>query len=688
MNSKMGPIHLGIVSLRSWLTRLTTSLFDAIIIFLATSALIWPLYHARYLAFWGSIESTFIADARFLSAHWPHPQWQPLWYTGRRFDYIYPPALRYGTALVSMISGCRPARAYHLYTAFFYCAGIVGVYFLIRTGSGSRGAAWLGATAAALMSPSFLFLNAIRQDSWMLAPQRLGALVKYGEGPHITSVALLPFALAFAWWALDQRKETGLALASVFCAAVVSHNFYGATALAMFYPILVWSLWVTRKKAGLLWRAAAIPALAYGLTAIWLTPSYFKITMANMKLVAAPGNAWSMWVGLAVMLAFALASFQWAKGRADRAWPVFAGGSVIFFSLNVLGNYYVHFRISGEPLRLVPELDLALICGALLVLAWLWKRPGYLGRAASVAIVVAAFATSADYLSHAWSMFPVTPNYRERVEYRISEWLSNHMPDARTFAIGSVRFWFDTWHDLAQLGGGSEQGLLNTAIEAPQWEVTQGGDPATAVLWLQCLGVDAVYVSDKSSQEVYKDFANPAKFAGVLPVLYDDRQGNTIYGVPRRYAPRVRVVDSMRLNAALAPRFNGDLDRLRSYAQVVEHGPDSPAALARDGPEAVRLHATLAPGQSILVQESYDPAWQAWSGGRRLSVHPDALGFMAIDAPAGVQNVALVFTTPIENRMGQAISLLSILAVVALFAIGARKRQTRSAGQSPLSRYR
>lgn len=69
------------------------------------------------------------------------------------------------------------------------------------------------------------------------------------------------------------------------------------------------------------------------------------------------------------------------------------------------------------------------------------------------------------------------------------------------------------------------------------------------------------------------------------------------------------------------------------------------------------------------MQESYDPAWQAWSGGRRLSVHPDALGFMAINAPAGVQDVALVFTTPTENRMGQAISLLSILAVVALFAI-------------------
>lgn len=39
----------------------------------------------------GSIESSFIAEARFLVEQWPHPQWQPLWYAGTRFDYLYPP---------------------------------------------------------------------------------------------------------------------------------------------------------------------------------------------------------------------------------------------------------------------------------------------------------------------------------------------------------------------------------------------------------------------------------------------------------------------------------------------------------------------------------------------------------------------------------------------------------------------
>src|ERR1017187_4268971 len=120
-------------------------LLDFFLVFLYTAILIRPYFKAKYEDKWGSIESTFISDARYLAAHWPHPQWQPLWYMGTRFDYIYPPALRYGTAAISKVTGFWPVKAYHFYTIFFYCVGIAGVYLLIRAGARSRGAAWLGA---------------------------------------------------------------------------------------------------------------------------------------------------------------------------------------------------------------------------------------------------------------------------------------------------------------------------------------------------------------------------------------------------------------------------------------------------------------------------------------------------------------------------------------------------------------
>ena len=164
-------------------------------------------------------------------------------------------------------------------------------------------------------------------------------------------------------------------------------------------------------------------------------------------------------------------------------------------------------------------------------------------------------------MRHAWHMFPLWPDYHDRVEYKVSEWAwQNNMPESRIMPAGSVRFWFDAWHDLTQLGGGSDQGILNGVTEQSQWEINLAPKPEASVLWMQCLGVDATYVSDKNSQEMFKDTEHPQKYDGVLPVIFDDREGNRILRVPRRYAPRVRVVETERLNALQRPRANDDVE--------------------------------------------------------------------------------------------------------------------------------
>ena len=269
---------------------------DFLLVFLLAAALIWPLFKIKYADKWASIESTFISDARFLKEHWPHPQWQPLWYGGTRFDYIYPPALRYGTAALAKFYPMTEARAYHLYTAFFYCLGIAGVYLFARVAGGSRGGAWLTAAATALLSPCFLFLPAFRGDSWLRHPQRLGALVRYGEGPHMTALALLPIALAAAYLAIREWRPAMTAAAAIGCALVVSNNFYGATALAVMFPILLWSVWITSQDNRVWLRALLIPVLAYGLTAFWLVPSYVRVTTAQF---AARLKPWQHLVDLA-----------------------------------------------------------------------------------------------------------------------------------------------------------------------------------------------------------------------------------------------------------------------------------------------------------------------------------------------------------------------------------------------------
>jgi len=681
------------------LSRRLEILFDCFLLFVFTAVLVGPYFKVKFTDKWGSIESTFISDARFLAAHWPHPQWQPLWYMGTRFDYIYPPALRYGTAAISKVTGFWPVKAYHFYTIFFYCVGIAGVYLLIRAGARSRGAAWLGAAATALMSPSFLFLKDMRIDSGPLVPERLGVLIRYGEGPHITALALIPIALAFTWRALEKRRPGSVVLAAIFCAAVVSNNFYGATALTMFYAVVLWSFWVTRRDLRMALPAIAIPALAYGLTAFWLVPSYFRITVRNMQYVSEPPNAWSFGVAAVVAAAFGFVSYRWARNRPGRTWAVFVAGSVLFFSLNVLGNYYFNFRVAGEPGRLIPELDLVLILGVLAVVEWLWRRPVCAERVvavivevrgrqfaiaslrrvpqvAAVIVVVAAFAPTVRYIRHSREESTPWPNYTARVEYRITDWLWKNMPDARVSASGTVRFWFDAWHDLAQLGGGSEQGILNPMAQDSQWEITGGSAPQPAILWLQALAVDVMYVPGPSSEDNYKkDIQHPERFAGLTPLQYDDGQGNVLYGIPRRYPVRARVVDAARLKARRPPRTSYDEEYLRAYVDVVEHGPDSPVTLEHQGTDAMLLRARVAPGQAILVQESYDPAWQAWSNGKPLPIHADAMGLMVVEVPPGEPQVRLVFAMPFENRVGWVLTGVALLLLVLLGAQAMRARK-------------
>ena len=659
------------------LSRRQAVLLDFLIVFLFAAVLIRPYFKAKYTDKWASIESTFIADARFLVEHWPHPQWQPLWYAGTRFDYIYPPALRYGTAAISKVTGFWPVKAYHFYVSFLYAVGIAGVYLLMRVGTKSRGAAYLGAIATALMSPIFLFMPRFRGDAWMLQPQRLGVLVKYGEGPHMSALALIPIALAFTWLALEKRRPWAIALAAIFSAGVASNNFYGATALAVFYPILVWSFWITRQDKKILMPAIAIPILSYGLTAFWLVPSYFKVTAENMKYVSEHGTTWSIWVAVVVAVTFAVTTDRLARLRTERlTWEVFVAGCVVFFSLNVLGNLYFNFRVSGEPTRLLPELDMIYIMAIVLLLRWMWNRPGKVLRGiVAIVLVIAAFWTTKGYVRHAWHMFPLWPDYQNRVEYRMTDWLWKNMPNARAYPTGSVRFWYDTWHDLAQVGGGSEQGLLNGQVEPAQWETTLGPDPKPTILWMQCMGADAIYVSDKRSQEVFKDFQYPQKLVGVLPVLFDDQQGNMIYKVPRRYPARARVVETAKMNAVKPPRFNDDVEYLQAYSDVIEKGPEAPTTFTRVGTDGMRVHARLEAGQSLLVQETYDPAWHAWSSGQPLTVRKDVMGMMTIDAPPGDQDVTIAFLTPLENQVGRVLTALTLLVLLGLTWLSLREER-------------
>jgi hypothetical protein len=277
------------------------------------------------------------------------------------------------------------------------------------------------------------------------------------------------------------------------------------------------------------------------------------------------------------------------------------------------------------------------------------------------------------YILHPWRSFQKDPNPEARIEYRLTDWIAKNHPTWRMVASGSVRFWYNAWHDLPQLGGGSEQGVTNQRVVVAQYRILQEPEAELAILWAQAMGVDGLIVHDQASQELYHDWVNPKRFEGKLEMVHDTGQGDRIYRVPRRYPGLARVVDRTRVTALKPMTFEGDNDTVREYMLLVESGPDAPVSTRWEGTEVLHVNARVADGQSVVVMVSYDPSWRAYAGGQAVPVHPDVMGQMIVDAPPGTTQIRMVFELPWEEKIGRWITLASLLGVVALFVLAIRR---------------
>ncbi len=159
---------------------------------------------------------------------------------------------------------------------------------------------------------------------------------------------------------------------------------------------------------------------------------------------------------------------------------------------------------------------------------------------------------------------------------------------------------------------------------------------------------------------IYHEYKAPAKFDRALPIIYNDGKGDVIYKVPRRYSSHARIVRTTEFeNLAPIPYSHYLIEQLNEYVKNVEEGPDGEVDMRREAPETIVLRASLIEGESLVVQESYDPAWRAYCQGRPVPIRKDAAGFMQVLVPPGVQEVRLVFETPLENVVGQILTGIS-----------------------------
>jgi hypothetical protein len=643
---------------------------DSGLVYALTAILVLPLFSLNYLDRWESIESAFIADGRMLRENWPHYLWQPLWYCGTRADYIYPPGIRTGVAILSALLHTDFAHAYHILIGLFYAFGIAAVYLWAREGSGRRSAALLAAAGVALLSPCFLVLRDVRMDSGWFVPWRLHVLMTYGEGPHISSLAVLPIVWLAAWRRFRGGGVRWLALSAAAAALVVTFNFYGATALAITFSLLAWACFLKRLDWRVWGNAALIAALAYGLTAWWLMPSYLRITTRNLHLVAPEGNFWSLPAFLGLLVIYVAASLGLRRWSRFSVYSFYVWSGFFFLATYTLGHRWFGLQLTGNSDRLLPELDLfAILCLADLArLLWSLQIGGsfrLVPRVFVLLVLLACFRPSWRYSKHVYTEFPADARWQQRVEYKTSSWLWQYFPDQRVFVSGTIRFWYNVWHDGQQADGISDQGILNPVLSTARWRILADHDPDLARHWLQALGVDILVVPGPTSQEPYQDFSkNWQVYEGRFPLLRDDGEGNRYYRIQRRATGIARIVDRARVKAASRVPLEYETAQIRDYAEAVEAAPPGGGRPERArshwrNHDALDVDAETKAGEALLIQENYDPSWRAYVDGRTETIEPDTVGFMLLPLQPGRHLVRLVFETPFEMIAGRVLALVS-----------------------------
>jgi hypothetical protein len=183
-----------------------------------------------------------------------------------------------------------------------------------------------------------------------------------------------------------------------------------------------------------------------------------------------------------------------------------------------------------------------------------------------------------------------------------------------------------------------------------------------------------VVVPSKTSPEAYRDYSSPEKFRGVTPVLYDDGRGTVIYRIPRINPGIVRIVDDARMREVGPIRSGDDKESLMKYVSAVEDPAQPAATMKWRGFDEAEIEAAAKPGQSLLIQETWDPGWHAYENGRELPVRLEpVMGFILIDLPVGVHAIDLRFRTPLENRVGEGLFLVSALGAAGLVVLSLAK---------------
>jgi len=614
--------------------RLRTVLAYGILLFGVNAYIVHRLFALEYTAHLESNEGSFMAISRYMAAHPFDMMWWPFWDCGLPFQNTYFPLLHMLVAAFAKLAGCSVALSFHAVCAFFYCLGPMAVFLLAWKMSERAGYAFFAALLYSLVSPSSWLVPAIAADVHGLRnPRRLQILAYYGEGPHVSAVALLPLAALFLYLAIEHRGKRHILIAGILSSATVLTNAFGSVdlfliALCLLCTIRPERLWRNTLVVGL------IAACSYLWVSPWMPPSLLKTIHINSQSVGGDFRfTMRSFAGISI-LAVSFAAMWWLT------WWRRSPTHVRFFLLfaNLVSGipllaYWFNIYIVPQPHRYQVEMEMGLSLALVFALQPLIDRaPRRLRQALIVIVLFCAYRQTIHYVRYARNLIqPVA--IENTAEYKIARFMSDHYGGQRVMITGSISFWFNVFSDTPQVHGGHDPNVPNWIHRIAMFAIFSGmnagsRDAEISLLWLKALGAHAITVPGPASREFYHPILNPKKFDGVLPLLW--REGDdSIYGIPRQSASLAHVVPEAAI-VTRPPAHGLDVDQLGRYVAALDNSASPVADFEWRNFHAARILAAAQPGQVVAVQVTYARGWHAVVNGVQKPVERDGLGLMIV----------------------------------------------------------
>ncbi len=660
-------------------------------LFLINAYICRGLFGTEYLRHMGSIEAAYIGISRYMLAHWRDLSWFPLWYAGIPAQNTYPPLLHWIVALAAFLRGISPAHAHHWATAIFYCLGPVALFALTLRLSGSMRAAFIAGALYSALSPSAWLMPEIGRDTGYFHPERLTALVYYGEGPHVTSLTLLPLAILLLDLALERRRAPYFTLAALSFASVALTNWIGALGLALGIVAYLCARQSPNKHfARDIGLTVLIGAAAYCIASPWIPPSTIAAVESNAKFIGGDYShtaaALLFWIPAILLILLVL------KLVLRRA-PSYLQFAVFFAFLTALAPLtitWANIAIIPQPERYHLEMELALaLLAGLLIDVGLRRLPKRAAQLVTIALLLALIWPMKSYRRYARDVLIRSIDIQTTSEWRTAQWLNQNWNGGRVLLPGSSAFWLTAFSDTPEIDGGFAQGVTIPVYAMAKYEIGTGvaaGSHAAeiAILWLKALGVQAVDVSGPGSTEVYKDFRHPEEFEGVLQPLWRE-PGDVLYRVGTSTS-LAHVMTASEL-VARTPINGIDVDPLRPYDAAIENPSYPAAAFEWTTQHSARIKTDLPPNSVVSIQISWSRGWHAHMNGRSLPVFKDGLGFLyLIPGTSGPTTISIDYDGGIEMIAAHWISLITLLLVGFACIIPKRFRRPRPQHSNSLPR--